>query len=107
MFPLRVLRRHPLELGQGKQHLEIGGLFAPQGAVIVEHGDPLGGGHIILAPFRRHRGDEGLDGLARGAILPGGERIGGPCQQGQCEQQQGTPVQERQHGGMTHYDLLV
>ncbi|MNN30735.1 hypothetical protein D3C81_1443930 [compost metagenome] len=62
--PLRVLRGQPFNLVESEQHFEIQRLFAPQGAVIVEHSNALGLRHVILATLGGHGGDEGFDGLA-------------------------------------------
>ncbi|MCY1410248.1 hypothetical protein D9M71_256140 [compost metagenome] len=70
-FPLRVLRGQALDFIQGKQHLEVHRLFAPQGAVIVEHGNALGRCDVVLAALCGDGSDKLLDRLARGAVVPG------------------------------------
>ncbi|MNZ94900.1 hypothetical protein D3C78_1140200 [compost metagenome] len=70
-LPLRVLRGHALDLIESEQHLEIHRLLAPQGAIVVEHRDPLGHGDEVLAALGSYRADECLDGLARWPVTPG------------------------------------
>ncbi|MNJ34819.1 hypothetical protein D3C77_295440 [compost metagenome] len=76
-FPLWVLRGQALDFIQGKLHLEVHWLLAPQGAVIVEHRDAFSHRHIILAAFYADGADKLLDGLARGPVVPGRQRV--PC----------------------------
>ncbi|MNX29593.1 hypothetical protein D3C86_597340 [compost metagenome] len=57
-FPFRVLRRGALDLFEGEQKLEVHRLLAPQGAVIVEHGDAVFGFDEVLAALIGHGLDE-------------------------------------------------
>src|SRR5208283_1780700 len=53
-------------------------LFDPQRAVIVEHGDAVGGGDEIGVARGGHAGDEIKDRLPRRAVSPGRQRrVGG------------------------------
>ncbi|MNO96976.1 hypothetical protein D3C76_886680 [compost metagenome] len=54
-FPLRVLRCGALDLFQGEQKLEVHRLLAPQGAVVIEHGDTVLGFDEVLAALIGHR----------------------------------------------------
>jgi hypothetical protein len=45
-------------------------LLAPQGAVVVEHGHPLGGREELRRPLGRHPGHEVPDGRHRGRVVP-------------------------------------
>ncbi|MCY1382926.1 hypothetical protein D9M69_710000 [compost metagenome] len=89
-----MLRGEALDLVQGEQHLEVHGLLAPQGAVVVEHRDALGRGNVVLAALVRHGADEGEDGRARGTVLPRRQGIGGLGQQGQDQEQAEPPAQQ-------------
>ena len=51
VFPFRMLRRQRLDAVEREGELEIHRLLAPQRAVVVEHGDALGGGHEIRSPW--------------------------------------------------------
>ena len=57
-LPLRVLRRKRLHAVEGKEELEIHRLFGPECAVVVEHGDALGGRDEIRSALLRHLRDE-------------------------------------------------
>ncbi|MNR51321.1 hypothetical protein D3C85_1709780 [compost metagenome] len=57
-FPFRMLRCGALDLVEGEQQFEIRRLFAPQGAVVVEHGDAFGGFDEVLAALIGHCLDE-------------------------------------------------
>ncbi|BCQ61850.1 hypothetical protein PBOI14_36000 [Pseudomonas sp. Boi14] len=91
-LPLGVLGRQALDFVEGEQHLEIGRLLAPQGAVVVEHGNALGGFHVVRAALGGHRLDEGENALLARAVLPRGQGVAvGQGQQrgGQQQQQEG------------------
>ena len=68
------VRSHRLaEAGEHEQRLEVRRLLAPQGAVVVEHGDALGGRHVVRTALLRHAIDELEDRRPRGPVVPGRE----------------------------------
>jgi hypothetical protein len=69
-FPFRMLRRRTLDLFQGKQQFEVHRLLAPQGAVVIEHGDTVLGFDKVLAALIGYRLDELDDVLFRRAVIP-------------------------------------
>ena len=58
VLPLRMFRRHRLDLIESKGKVKVDRLFRPERAVIVEGGDPLGQRHEIRTALRRHPRDE-------------------------------------------------
>ncbi|MNE47244.1 hypothetical protein D3C80_1416390 [compost metagenome] len=85
-LPLGVLRRQAAHFVEGKQHLEIQGLLAPQGAVIVEHRNSLWHRHIMRAAGFGHGLDEVHDGLPGRPLIPGRQWRGGLSNQRRQQQ---------------------
>ena len=88
LLPLRMLRRQALHLVQGEEHLEVHRLLAPQGTVVIEHGDALGWRHEVLAALAGHGFDESHDRLARSTVIPRWQLLRCLHQQRQAEQQE-------------------
>ena len=86
VFPFRVLGGHAFDFVEGKQLLEITRLFAPQGAIVVEHGDARFGFYKALAVRRGNRLDKLNDAFFRRAFVPGGQGVGSQGEQRQGEQ---------------------
>ncbi|MNP37740.1 hypothetical protein D3C76_1312020 [compost metagenome] len=86
-FPFRVLRGGALDLFQGEQQFEIHRLLAPQGAVVIEHGDAVLGFDEVLAALIGHRLDELDDVLFRRTVVPRRQWLGGLHQQRQAQGQ--------------------
>jgi len=75
LLPLRMIRRHRLDPVQRESELGIDRVLGPQGSVIVEGGDALGGRDEVVARLSRHRLDELDDrSLGRG-VVPRRQRI--------------------------------
>src|SRR6185312_2467984 len=75
-LPFGILWCHALDFVERKSELEIERLLAPQGAVIIEHGDALLGRHKIVSSLHRHPRDKIQDGLLPRAGVPGWQRVG-------------------------------
>jgi len=72
----RVLRCDLLEPVQGEEDLHLQRLLAPQGAIVVEGRNALGGWNVVTpAPLRYARNEIENGGPGR-AVVPHGERIG-------------------------------
>jgi hypothetical protein len=69
-FPFRVLRRSALDFFEGEQQFEVHRLLAPQGAVVVEHGDAVLGFDEVLTALISHCLDEFDDVLFRRSFIP-------------------------------------
>ena len=85
VFPFRVLGGHAFDFVEGKQLLEITRLLAPQGAIVVEHGDTRFGLYKALTVWRGNRLDKFDDAFFRRPLVPGGQRVGSQGEQGQGE----------------------
>ncbi|MND60737.1 hypothetical protein D3C80_519740 [compost metagenome] len=86
-FPFRVLRRGAFDFFQGEQQLEVHRLLAPQGAVVVEHGNAVLGFDEVLAVLIGDRLHELDDLLFRRTVVPGGQWLGCLHQQRQAQGQ--------------------
>ena len=75
-LPLGVLRGERLDAVERERELDVHRLLGPQRAVVVEHGDALGGRHVAGRALLRHLGDEGDDRLPGRTVVPGRQRIG-------------------------------
>ena len=73
IFPLRFVWQSAFEFVQRESQLERHGIFRPEGAVIVDDRDALGGWHKIRRFLVRHAGDKINDRLFRRRVVPGGE----------------------------------
>ena len=73
-LPLGVLRRERLHAVERERELHVHGVFDPERAVVVEHGDPLRLGHEARGALAGGGRDEIEDGLLRHALVPGRER---------------------------------
>ena len=69
-LPLGMLGRERLDPIEGEECLEVDGLLGPQGAVVVEDGDALGGQHEVRRAGRPHCCHESHDRLLRSAFIP-------------------------------------
>ena len=76
VLPFGIFWRKLLDPVERERHLHVHGLLAPQRAVVVESRDALGRRHEIRRALFRHPGDERDDGLFRGSIVPGRQRVG-------------------------------
>ncbi|MNJ26966.1 hypothetical protein D3C77_214600 [compost metagenome] len=84
VFPFGMIRRHALDFVEGEQQLEIRWLLAPQGAVIVEHGNALFSRDKLFRTFGRHLLDEIQHSCTGRCVAPAGQGLGGlqgPVQQ--------------------------
>ncbi|MNF69994.1 hypothetical protein D3C84_518930 [compost metagenome] len=86
-FPFRVLRCGALDFLEGEQQLEVHRLLAPQGAVIVEHGNAVLGFDEVLAALICHGLNEFDDAFLRRAIIPGRQWFGCLHQQRQAQRE--------------------
>jgi len=69
--PLRMLRSERLNPIDGEEKLEVKWLLGPQGAVVVEGGDPLGLGDEIGTRRVGDPADEIEDRLLSFSVVPG------------------------------------
>jgi hypothetical protein len=72
LFPFRVLSCQGLDPVDGEQELEVDRFLRPQGAVVVEDGDPLGFGDELGGRRVGDPNDKIENGLSGGTIVPGG-----------------------------------
>ncbi|MCY1344843.1 hypothetical protein D9M69_308900 [compost metagenome] len=107
LLPFRVLGGQALDFVEGEQHLEVHRLLAPQRAVVVEHGNALGGRHVVPAALGGHGTDEAFDGLLRRAVVPGRQRIRARCQQGQQQGQRDQPAPGGEGGGRGRHGISL
>ena len=73
IFPLRFLGQSAFEFVQREGQLERHGVFRPEGAVIVEDRDALGGWDEVRRFLVTHAGDKINNRLFRRRVVPGGE----------------------------------
>jgi hypothetical protein len=76
-FPLGMIGAQDLDAVYGEGHLNIHGLLAPECAIVVERGDPLGDRDEVRTALGRDAGDEVDDRPFRRAWIPGREGIVG------------------------------
>ena len=84
-LPFGVFGREGLDAVEGERDLEVHRLLGPQRAVVVEHGDAVGGCDEAGRTGRRHVGDEPDDRRLRRALVPRCEL--GVCRGGQCKRE--------------------
>ena len=72
-----VLLRHLGEAHEDEAELDRHRLLAPERAVVVVHGDPLGRRHVVRPALRRHALDEVDDRRARRRVVPGADARSG------------------------------
>ncbi|MNN31714.1 hypothetical protein D3C81_1454120 [compost metagenome] len=82
-----MLRRGAFDFFEGEQHFEVHRLLAPQGAVVIEHGNAVFGFDEVLAALIGHRLHELDDLLFRRPVVPRGQRFGCLDQQRQAQDQ--------------------
>lgn len=74
-LPFRMLRCDRPDPIEGELQLKVHRLLRPQGAVIVERRDALGGGHKRWPAWSRHLRDEFDDRSFGGSLVPGRKRV--------------------------------
>src|SRR5207249_7260608 len=83
VFPFGMIGRECLHAVDCEGKLEIDWLLGPQGAVVVEGGDALGGWHEVGRALFRHAFDETHDGIPGCRVVPRRQRVlskAGNCQ---------------------------
>ncbi|MCY1244814.1 hypothetical protein D9M72_579130 [compost metagenome] len=86
-FPFRVLPRGSFDFFEGEQQFEVHRLLAPQGAVVIEHGNAVFGFDEVLAVLIGDRLHELDDLFFRRTVVPGGQWLGCLHQQRQAQGQ--------------------
>ena len=77
VLPFGMTRRERLHAVQRERELKVHRLFRPQGAVVIEYRDAVGGRDKVSRAFGRHAVDELDDSRLRSRVLPGGKQVVG------------------------------
>ena len=75
LLPLRMPGCDRFRAVHAEDELRIDRLLGPKRAVVVEHGDALGGRHVAVAALLRDLGDELQDARLGRPVIPGGQRV--------------------------------
>jgi hypothetical protein len=107
VFPLRFVGQAALQFIQGEGQLERHRVLRPEGAVVVEDGDALGGGDEVGGFFVCHAADVTGHGFFGLALAPRGKRVRRRSRRGYRSEGEGPQRERSAPGGGDCVSFLV